>query len=74
MLVSDVVTTIKASSGYIANSLILKSSNAEGCTYKYLQTVGTVARRREWFISTSTSEDDVTVRTVIADIEVLGAD
>jgi hypothetical protein len=75
MLVSDVLTTLKSDANYVANSMVLKSSDNLGCTYKYLGMVNaTYAKRREWFISTSTTEDDVTTRTVIGSVEVVPAD
>ena len=75
MLVSDVLTTLKSESTYVANSMVLKSADNLGCTYKCLGMVNvTYAKRREWFLATSTTEDDVTTRTVTSYVEVVPAE
>lgn len=76
MLVSEKLTALKAEPDYVANSMILKSSNSEGCTYKWLSLnpSGTFAVRREIFISTSTTEETVESRTIISSIEISPAE
>jgi hypothetical protein len=75
MIVSDVLTTVTSDAKYVAGSMILKSSNSTGCTYKYLWKFSDLtAVRREVFISTSTTEDDVSTRTATASIEVKPAE
>ena len=75
MTVNDVVTIIKAETNYVANSLVLKSYDETGCTYKFLGMVNaTYAKRRQFFIATSTTEQNITTRTVTAYVEVVPAE
>lgn len=75
MLVSELLTTIAAEEGYTTGSLILKSSNDAGCTYKWLtkRPDGKSSFRRELFIATS-GTGDIETRTVVDSIEVIGAE
>ena len=72
MIVSQVLATYTGEANYMVNSMILKSSNDTGCTYKWLfKHNSAMAKRREVFIATSTTEDTVESRTVVTSIEVV---
>ena len=73
MLVSELLATIKASEGYITNSLHLKSNDDFGGAYKYLVQEGLFGKRKEIFIAAE-GTGDFAVRTVITSIEVYPAD
>lgn len=66
MLVSEVLLLVTGNESYVANSLKLKSSDALGCVYVWLEKPERLdyAVRGEMFIATTTVEDDVTTRTV----------
>jgi len=71
--ISDKITDIKAESGYVTNSLYLKSSNSSGAVYKYLIKDNGTASRREVFFELDPDEDDGTDhidRTVTDDVPV----
>jgi len=74
MIVQDVIDVYTAEGNYISNSMVKKSSDNLGCTFKWICRMGNTAFRREVFIATSTTEDDVTQRTVTEHIEVLPAE
>lgn len=72
--IADKLAAIKLETGYVKNSLRLKSSDAGGAIYKYLIKTNAKAVRREKFLELDTSEDDTVQdfnsRTVASDIEV----
>lgn len=70
MLVSDILTAVKARVGYVTNSLVVKSYDDLGCTYKWLLRCGSFAKRHELFIATSTTEDAIETRTAIDSVDV----
>jgi hypothetical protein len=77
MLVSELLTAIKAREDYVTNSLLLKSNDTLGGTYKWLATsdkTEMTAGRKEIFIAAEGTEgDDFTTRTVITSVEVISA-
>ncbi len=75
MIVSELLATITADANYVANSLVLKSFDDVGATYKWLfrNPTGTAAYRREIFIATS-GASDLEARTVVDNIEVIPAE
>lgn len=74
MLVSELVSSYKAESGYVTNSLIEKSHDDYGVTYKWLfKRDDTIAYRREMFIAAEGAGDPMD-RTVIMNIEVIPAE
>lgn len=71
MIVSDVLNGIKADTNYVINSLIVKSFNDDGCTFKWLTaTTGNSAIRKEIFIATSNVTENLEDRTVITAVEI----
>jgi len=76
MTVQDVLDLYIAEDNYVENSMINKSSNDEGCTYKWLfkNTSGS-GFRREIFISIEEAVSGETLedRTVISYIEIFPA-
>ena len=75
MLVSEILNGIKLEEGYVTNSLVLKSYDTLGGTYKYLVKLSSIhessAYRKEVFIAANGTEGDSFVnRTVITYIEV----
>jgi len=75
MLVSEILNGIKLEEGYVTNSLVLKSYDTLGGTYKYLVKLSSIhelsAYRKEIFIAANGIEGDGFVdRTVITYIEV----
>jgi hypothetical protein len=74
MLVSELLTNFKAESGYVVNSMILKSSDSIGATYKWLIEYKTgLAVRKEIFIATE-SGDVVEDRVVIKYVDIAPAE
>lgn len=78
MIVQDIITAIKAETAFVTNSLIIKSVDSDGLTFKFLnkQTVDgvTTAVRREVFVATEASFlPDPLARTVIEHIDVIPA-
>jgi hypothetical protein len=75
MLVSELLAAIKLETGYITNSLIEKSHDTHGGTYKYLVRFPAVnathSYRKEIFIAAEgTENDNFGERTVIESVEV----
>jgi hypothetical protein len=72
MLISEALTQIQSETGYVQNSLIIKSSDAYGATYKWLfRYVPNLATRREvFFAAVSVANDVVADRTIIDQVEV----
>ena len=73
MIVKDKLDEIKAEEGYISGSLIVKSSDDNGVTYKWLcryNTNNNFAYRREIFINTTTTEENIEDRTIGLSIEI----
>ena len=68
MIVSEILDTIKAGNDYVVNSLINKSFDDLGATYKWLERMREKAARREIFIST-TGTGTLEGRTVIEFLE-----
>jgi hypothetical protein len=74
MLVSELLNTLKAESGYVTNSMILKSSDSVGATYVWLyKRNDIIGYRREIFVGTSGTDEVVENRTVVTSIEVVPA-
>ena len=74
MTVGELLATYRATTGYITNSLIIKSYDAVGATYKYLLEYSPgKAYRKEVFIATEAG-DDLEARTVITSIEISPAE
>jgi len=64
MTVSDMLDNLKEETQYVVNSMILKSYDDNGCTYKYLSEYKTDhAVRKEVFMAT-TGTGDLEGRTV----------
>lgn len=59
MIVSEFITTIKQSADYFPGSLCLKSSDINGCVYKWLSTGSQYASRREIFIELDPTESEL---------------
>ena len=75
MTVQDVLDDYMAEDRYVGSSMINKSYNDYGCTYKWLfrKKLGVAdAFRREIFIST-TGTGDVPGRTVVEHVEIMEA-
>ena len=74
MTVKNVIDSYKADTNYVINSMILKSYDDYGCTYKWLCTNDTnIAFRREVFIATEgtgTLEDRTVLKYVDIDTAV----
>ena len=73
MIVKDKLDEIKAETGYITGSLLLKSADDSGVTYKWLfQYIidKPFAIRREIFMNTTTTEENIEDRTIALAIEV----
>jgi len=71
MIVQEVIDIFKAETNYVGKSMINKSFNDEGCTFKWLAKNGISALRREVFISTVVDpEVDLLNRTVIEYVEI----
>ena len=74
MTVQDVLNTVKAGNNYVTNSLVIKSSDAGGVVYKYLETNDmSIGIRREIFIATEVGEV-LEERVVITNLEIVPAD
>ena len=74
MTVKDVLDGIKVSEGYIANSLVIKSSNESGIVYKWLVVSNDKAVRKEIFIASDSEEVLGEDRVVITNVEVIPAE
>lgn len=77
MLVSEYLNTLKAETGYVTGSMILKSSDSVGCAYKWLfryDVAIAVGRRREVYIATSGTDENIEARTVVDSVEVQPAE
>ena len=79
MTVQDILNLYMTDDNYIVNSMIVKSSNSIGCTYKWLysspccnNTEIKNAFRRELYIATEPGEI-LEERTVITSVEVFPA-
>ncbi len=72
MKVSDLLISIAENSDYVANSLLLKSSDNKGCSYKWLIKAGDIAYRKQIFIALDPEESELELldKTVINYIEV----
>jgi len=72
MTVQDILDEHTGEANYIVNSMIVKSFDDNGCTFKYLcqNSGGAGAFRREIFIATSTSGIPIEERTVITHVEI----
>jgi hypothetical protein len=74
MIVSEFLSNLKSQNDYINNSLILKSSDNFGCTYKYLILSGddAIAIRKEIFIELDETESELNLleKTIVNYIEV----
>ena len=71
MNVQNILDTYTPEESYVINSMIIKSFDNLGCTYKWLcRSPNNTAFRREVFIATNTYEETIESRTVITSIEV----
>lgn len=72
MTVGTLLNNIKNSADYFINSLLLKSSDNYGCTYKWLVKGKTLATRKEIFIALDPEESELELeqKTVIESTEV----
>ena len=72
--ITDKLASVRLETGYVKNSLYLKSADPGGVVYKYLVKTNAKAVRKEKFFELDTAEedtvDDFTSRTVASDIEV----
>jgi hypothetical protein len=75
MTVAEFIITIKQRSDYYPSSLILKSSDNNGCLYKFLVNCGSYASRQEIFIQLDPEESELELinKTVISNIDVYPA-
>lgn len=75
MKISDLLTQIKQETEYYPNSLILKSSDDNGCVYKYLIKGETFSTRKEIFIELNPEQSgiDLLQKDVISYIEIFPA-
>ena len=66
------IDTIEAITEYVAGSLIIKSSDENGCVLKWLEDNGTTADRKEKFVQTDIADKNkpVTRREVLGEIMV----
>jgi hypothetical protein len=72
MIISELLDTIRASEGYIPNSLILKTADSLGGVYKWLNTNNGTALRKEMFVAAE-GTGGMEEREVITNIEVMPA-
>lgn len=72
--VTDEITSIKGETGYVTNSIHLKSSDQLGATYKYLIKTNSKAVRKEKFFELDHAEEETVSdwgnRTVLNVVEV----
>lgn len=69
MTVQDVLDIYEAEDSYVSNSMVNKSYDDNGCTYKWLARAGSKAFRREVFMCT-TGTGTLTGRTAVEYIEI----
>lgn len=71
MTVNDILDIFIEEETYMEHSMLNKSYDDLGCTYKWVSKLPGNKRgnRREIFIATSTTEEDIKDRTVISYIE-----
>lgn len=70
MTVKDVLDIYRLEDNYVQNSMLNQSYNDLGCTYKWFSRNTKSAFRRELFIATSTTEEDIEDRTILEYIEI----
>jgi len=75
MIVTEFLNIISSDDAYVHSSLYLKSSNDNGCVYKYLIKSRDMGIRKEIFIELNPEENelDLLEKTVINSIEVYPA-
>lgn len=75
MKMTEFINNITSQSTFISGSLLLKSADNLGCTYKWLEGIGTVATRRQVFIAFNPEESELPLldKTVVNSIEVYPA-
>ena len=79
MTVQEYITAVAATDNYVHNSIMLKSSDSNGCVYKWLETmaIGKEIKsfRKEVFIELNPAETgELLSKTVVNSIEVLPAE
>lgn len=69
MTVQEVLDIFQSEDTYVGKSMVNKSYDDNGCTYKWLAKQGTKAFRREVFICT-TGTGELTGRTAVEYVEI----
>ena len=67
--IASKIADIKAETGYVTNSLYLKSSDPSGAVYKYLISTNGVANRKEKFFELDPTEDETVSNWVDRTVE-----
>jgi len=72
MIVLDFLNSIKENPDYFPGSLYLKSSNNDGCVYKWLSKGNPYAFRKEVFVTLNPEESELSLenKSVLSFIEV----
>lgn len=56
--IADKITDIKALTGYVKGSVILKRGDKNGCTYKWIKDISGIGTRQECFMELDPTEDE----------------
>jgi len=70
MTIKELLDEFREQDNYVENSMINKSFDDKGCTFKWLVKTNNKGFRREIFISTSNITDNLEDRTVSTYLEV----